>query len=134
MKRFLVVEDEEMSRIMLTDILSMYAPTDSAVNGKDGLQLFEKSVNCGDPYDLVCVDLMMPLMNGLALIRGIRKIEVDNPLFGNQQTKVFVVTSNTCLWEKAELLLDNLCDDYISKPYDKGRIAGSLHHHYSEIL
>ena len=83
MKRFLVVEDEEMSRIMLTDILSMYAPTDSAVNGKDGLQLFEKSVNCGDPYDLVCVDLMMPLMNGLALIRGIRKIEVDNPLFGS---------------------------------------------------
>ena len=133
MKRFLVVEDEEMSRTMLTDILSVYAPTDSAVNGEAGLRLFEQALSSGKPYSLVCVDLMMPVMNGLALVREIKKIEADNLSFGDGHTRVFVVTSNTCPWVKSELVLENLCDDYILKPYDRARIVTSLHFHYSEM-
>jgi two-component system chemotaxis response regulator CheY len=129
MKRFLVIDDDKISRWMLRDFLSKFNPCDVAENGKEGLLAFETALAEGNPYSLLCVDLMMPEMNGHALIRKIRELEKKNPLFADSRTKIFVVTASDSTWDKAELLLEDLCDDYIVKPFNRDSLKTKLRYH-----
>jgi two-component system chemotaxis response regulator CheY len=126
MKHFLIVDDDEMGRLMLQDFLSEFAPCDCAENGREGLAFFETALTEGNPYDLLCVDLVMPEMNGLALIRKVREIEKTHPFFKNMRTKIFVISASDSPWDKADLLLDNLCEDYIAKPFNRSLLMASL--------
>ena len=126
MNRYLVIDDEDVSRLMLSSFLSDFAPCDNAVNGKEGLQLFEKALEEGNPYTLLCIDLMMPELNGLALIRMIRDLEKKVAVFSDFRTKIFVITASDSAWDKADLLLDNLCDDYIVKPFERTTLLALL--------
>jgi two-component system chemotaxis response regulator CheY len=127
MKRFLVVDDEDMGRLMLQDFLSEFANCDVAANGKEGLLLFEKALAEGNPYRLLCVDVIMPEMNGLALVRRIRDIEKSHPVFTDFHTSVFVISASDSAWDKADFLLDNLCDDYIVKPFSRSDLMAKLY-------
>ena len=127
MKRFLVVDDDEMGRLMLQDFLSEFAACDCAVNGREALDLFEKALAGGIPYDMLCVDLIMPEMNGLALIRKIRAIEKIHPFFSDIHTRIFVISASDSTWEKADLVLDNLCDDFITKPFNRDSLKADLY-------
>lgn len=126
MMRYLVVDDEDMGRLMLSDFLSEFASCDVAANGKEGLALFEDAIKEGNPYSLLCIDLIMPEMNGLALIRKIRDMEQSQALSSDSRTKIFVITASDSPWDKADLLLDNLCDDYIVKPFDRDSLMEKL--------
>lgn len=126
MKRYLIVDDDEMGRLMLQDFLTEFADCDLAANGKEGLQFFEKALLDGVPYDLLCIDLIMPEMNGLALIRKIRDIERKHPYFTDFRTRIFVISASESTWDKADLLLDNLCDDYIVKPFNRKLLLDNL--------
>lgn len=126
MKHFLVVDDDDMGRMMLQDFLTEFAPCDAASNGREGLSCFEMALAGGNPYGLLCIDLIMPEMNGLALIRKIREIEKNHPFFTDFRTKIFVITANDSPWDKADLVLDNLCDAYIVKPFNRNTLAADL--------
>jgi len=127
MKRYLIVEDDEMTRLMLQDVLSEFAPCDIADNGMEGLILFENALIGGNPYSLLCVDLIMPAMNGLAFIRRVKEIERTHLSEGERCSKIFVITSSDSAWDKADLMLDNLCDDYIVKPFDRSSLIANLY-------
>ena len=127
MKRYLIVDDDDMGRLMLKDFLSELAQCHCAVNGREGLEFFEKALAEGNPYDLLCIDLVMPEMNGLALIRKIREIENANPVFSDMRTKIFVISASDSAWDKADLVLDNLCDDYITKPFSRSSLMVNLY-------
>ena len=129
MKRYLIVDDENIGRLMLQNFLSEVAECDVAINGKEGLHLFEKAISDGRPYDLICVDLIMPEMNGLAMVRRVREFEKAHPVFSDFRTVIFVITASDSTWDKADLLLDNLCDDYITKPFSRSELMGNLYNH-----
>lgn len=126
MKRYLIVDDDDMSRLMLKEFLAEVAECDMAVNGRDGLGMFEKALSEGRPYDLVCIDLIMPEMNGLAMVRKVREVEKTYPIFTDFRTKVFVITANDSPWDKADLVFENLCDDYIVKPFSRDSMLEKL--------
>ena len=129
MKRYLIIDDDALGRLILQDFLSEFAPCDCAENGKVALDLFEKALEGGSPYALICVDLMMPEMNGLAFIRRIRNIEKDHPFYTDNRTKIFVISASDSQWDKADLLLDNLCEDFISKPFNRNALRANLLKH-----
>jgi len=126
MKRYLIVEDDIMSREMLKAVLSDFAPCDSAGNGVEGMILFENAFLSNNPYCLLCVDLVMPEMNGHAFIRKIREFEKSQLMGGKARTKIFVISSSGSAWDKADLLLEGLCDDYIVKPFDRAVLMANL--------
>jgi two-component system chemotaxis response regulator CheY len=126
MKRYLVVDDDELGRLILQEFLSEFAPCDCAVNGREALEFFEKALEGGSPYDLICVDLVMPEMNGLAFIRKIRAIEKTHPFYTDHRTKIFVISASDSQWDKADLILDNLCEDFISKPFNRNALRANL--------
>ena len=129
MERYLIVDDEEMGRYMLQAFLSEFALCDVAENGNEALRLFEKAQLEGKPYDLLCVDLIMPGMNGIALIRKIRELERIDSVYVGVRSKIFVITASDSAWDKADLLLENLCDDYIVKPFNRESLKDDLYKH-----
>jgi two-component system chemotaxis response regulator CheY len=126
MKRFLVVEDDELSRKVLEDCLSGFAECDTASNGKLGYDLFEKAIIEGRPYDLICSDILMPEVDGHELVRRIRSREASLPVVDYIRTKIFMISASGSPKDMTQAILDNSCDDYIVKPFKRETLKTML--------
>ncbi len=110
----LVVDDCKISRMLLVNPLSSYAEVDEAENGIEAIQKISKALSESSGYDLVCLDLNMPEMDGFEVLREIRAIEAKlNP---QVQTVVFMITASNSPDDMLEMLLTGSCDDYLNKP------------------
>ena len=107
LKRYvLIVEDEIINQEILKEILSKDYEILTAGNGLEALHIIETTVA---PISLILLDLNMPLMDGLTLIKEIKKDEK------NKNIPIIVLTSD----KKSELDALNLgAVDFITKPYD----------------
>jgi two-component system chemotaxis response regulator CheY len=127
MKRFLIVEDDELSCKVLEDFMSEFATCDTASDGRIGYELFEKAILEGHPYDLICSDLIMPDIDGHELVRLIRDREESLPIVDYIRTKIFVISSSDSPKDMTHAILDNCCDDYIVKPFQRETLKAMLH-------
>lgn len=102
--RVLVVEDEKLlAEQIKNQLLQQQFSVDLAVDGADGwFKLSEY------PYDLAIIDLGLPKMDGLSLIRKARKQEIKAP--------IIILTARGSWQEKVEGL-DAGADDYLTKPF-----------------
>ena len=75
--RALIVDDDFYSRSFLEYILHPYARCDAAVNGEDAIMVFQKALEDGQPYTLVFMDLLMPVIDGPRALKEIREIEKE---------------------------------------------------------
>lgn len=110
--KVLVVEDNDLNQKLLCRLLEMLEMEfDSAFHGKEALKKLECARKENKPFDLVLLDIQMPVMDGLECIAEIRA----NPLFNG----VFVValTAHALLGD-AERLKSAGFDEYMSKPID----------------
>lgn len=71
----LVVEDDFLSRKTLLSMLAPYGTCDIAVNGKEAIEAFAAALD-DRPYDLVCMDIMMPHVDGFEAVKQIRSAEM----------------------------------------------------------
>jgi len=86
-----------------------------AENGKVGLELFKKN-----KYDVVLMDIQMPVMDGIHATRLIREFEANN---GSKRVKIIAVTAYSKEGEKQKLF-DAGMDDYLSKPFTNKELIG----------
>ena len=70
--RALIVDDDFYSRSFLEYILHPYARCDAAVNGEDAVMAFKKALEAGEPYTLVFMDLLMPVIDGPRALKEAR--------------------------------------------------------------
>ena len=126
MKRFLIVDDDELSRVILGDCMSEFASCDTAKNGMIGYELFEKALVDGRPYDLVCSDVVMPEWDGHKMVSHIRAREESLPIAGYARTKIFMISSSGSPKDMEHAILDNNCDDYIVKPFQRETLKSML--------
>ena len=71
----LIAEDDFTSRLLLQAILSPYGECHIAVNGREALHAFNLAHEEGHPYDLVCLDIMMPELDGHAVLSALRPLK-----------------------------------------------------------
>jgi DNA-binding response OmpR family regulator len=109
--RVLVVEDHSGLARNVARALRESAgyAVDISLDGQDGLFLAESN-----PYDLILLDLMLPKMGGLDVLRALRQRSVRIP--------VLILTSRDDK-ETTVALLDAGADDYLSKPFDVGEMV-----------
>nr|WP_320009696.1 response regulator [uncultured Desulfobulbus sp.] len=121
----LIVEDDFTSRLLLQELLKGFGPTHIAVNGKEAVQAFQMSLEAKAPYDLICLDIMMPEMNGQDALKNIRALEEEQNIFSTQGTKIIMTTS---LDDPQNVLeaFSGLCDAYLVKPIDKASLLKRL--------
>ena len=73
----LIVEDDFTSRLILQTFLSRYGECHIAVNGKEAVEAYRSALISGQVYDLVCMDIMMPQMDGREAVRQVRALEEE---------------------------------------------------------
>ena len=88
--KILVVEDDFMVRQVIRDILEVYGVVDIAVNGEEAVQAFRVAWRREEPYDLICMDIMMPVMDGNEALVKIRDIERSLGIIGPEEVKVIM--------------------------------------------
>ena len=119
----LIVEDDFASRMVLMRLLLPFGETDVAVNGREGVAAFAAAFHGGAPYDLVCLDIMLPEMDGRSALREIRGIE-SSAARGCARARVIMTTA---LNDRDNVVsAAPLCDAYLVKPVEKARLLGCL--------
>lgn len=104
----LLVEDNLINqKIVLLSLKKTVKSVDVANNGKEALDKFG-SVK----YDIILMDIQMPIMNGIVTTKKIRSIEKST----NSHTPIIAITANALLGDKEECIAAGM-DDYISKPF-----------------
>lgn len=113
----LVVDDDLMTRIVLQEILARYGEVHGCVDGNEGVMAYRRALERGKPYDLVCMDILMPIMSGLEALQLIRKEEEHRGRLRPWATKVVITTASDDT-ETIRQAFRELCDAYIVKPID----------------
>lgn len=113
----LLVEDNLINqKIVLLSLKKVVKNVDVANNGKEALDKFG-SVK----YDIILMDIQMPVMNGIVTTKKIRNIEKTT----NTHTPIIAITANALLGDKEECLAAGT-DDYISKPFQIETLLGKM--------
>ncbi len=116
--RILLVDDSEDNRLLIASYLKKSPHSiDVAENGAIALQKFTAGT-----YDLVLMDMQMPVMDGYAATREIRKWEKQNSV---AETPVVALTAYA-LKEDTQKSLDAGCNAHLTKPIKKAILLGAL--------
>src|SRR5258707_1064845 len=110
----LIVEDDFTSRLLLQEILKEYGETHIAVNGKEAVEAVVAATEAHQPYDLVCMDIMMPEMDGFEALKIIRDMEEAREICHPYGVKVFMTTALDGL-KNVSQAFRSLCDVYLLK-------------------
>ncbi len=123
--RILVVEDNKVSGRLMMQMLSAYGDCDLASDGDQGVKLFTEAINSEAPYQLVALDIMMPVKDGHETLSEIREIENDNGVFGLSGAKIIMTTA---LSDKKNILqaFREQCEAYMTKPINKTILEEAL--------
>lgn len=123
--RILIAEDDFLGRKLMQLYLSKYGSCDSAVNGAEAAELFGRACAEGRPYDLICLDIMMPQMDGQAVLKYIRDHE---RAMGIEEARSAKIIMTTALDDHANIkdAFTERCEAYLVKPIDQDKINETL--------
>lgn len=115
--RVLIAEDDMASRKFLSKFLSAYGDCDVTVDGIEAIDAFLLAWDEGDPYDLICLDIMMPKVDGLKALKRIRELEQNKGIEGEQRAKIIMTTA---LNDQPTVLssFQDGCQAFAAKPID----------------
>lgn len=123
--RTLVVEDDFTSRMLLQEMLSKYGPVHQAMNGREAMEAFQIALDEKRPYDLICLDIMMPEKDGQEVLLDIREKEHKMDVQQGNETKIVMIT---VLKDSKNVLtaFREQCDAYLVKPVDENVLVKIL--------
>ncbi|HNY21105.1 MAG TPA: response regulator [Treponemataceae bacterium] len=121
----LIVEDDFTSRLLLQGILQPFGECHICVNGREAVDAFRAAIDANEPYTLVCLDIMMPEMDGQAALREFRSIEASAGIYASDGVKVIMTTA---LDDKKNIMnaFKEQCDIYLVKPIEREKLLESL--------
>ncbi|AAS97242.1 response regulator [Nitratidesulfovibrio vulgaris] len=117
--RFLIVEDDFTSRKFLQNMLAPFGECDIAVNGVEAVEAFKTALDSSVPYDLVCLDIMMPEMDGHEALRAMRSIERERDVAPAQEVPVVMTTALDDPKNVVEAYYKGGATSYVPKPIDR---------------
>jgi CheY-like chemotaxis protein len=91
--RVLVIDDDTVCRTRLKTILGELFDVSFAEDGQAGLDEYTRTIEAGEKYDLITLDINMPRLNGHETLAAIRQFEEDNGLSGLDGVKIVMTTS-----------------------------------------
>lgn len=123
--RILIAEDDFIGRKLLQKFLSQYGECDIAVNGLEAIDAYLSSDKNQTPYDLICLDIMMPKMDGLKVLKAIRDIEKKKGIPDGDRVKIIMTTALNDRKTVSESY-DSGCEAYAWKPIDLEKLKDVL--------
>lgn len=123
--KILLAEDDFVTRKFMTGFLSKYGECDVTVDGMEAVDAFMMALEEGEPYDLVCLDIMMPAMDGYQALMSIRNLEKDHEIPEEEQVKVIMTTALN-EQENVKMAFDLGCSVYSGKPINQEKFEQAL--------
>jgi Response regulators consisting of a CheY-like receiver domain and a winged-helix DNA-binding domain len=123
--KILIAEDDLVSRKFLLKFFSVYGRCDLVVDGLEAVDAFLLSVQEKDPYDLVCLDIMMPKVNGTKVLKAIRDLETQQGVLPEKRSKVIIITA-LAETQFVQNAFEVGCEAYIMKPVDTNKLTEVL--------
>jgi len=121
----LVVDDSLTCRTLLRAFLSEYGDCAAVTNSWEAVDAVDKAFDRGQRYDLICMDINMPEMDGYEALKAIRKTEYDRGIMGLDCTKI-VMTSVRDDPGSVMAAFRAGCEAYIIKPVKKPRLLKEI--------
>jgi two-component system, chemotaxis family, chemotaxis protein CheY len=121
----LIVEDDFTNRLLLQELLKVYGTSHIAVNGKEAVDAVRIALEADEPYDLICLDIMMPEMDGQTALKEIRAMEEAKGILSSNGAKIVMTTALSDI-KNLTFAFGSLCDAYLVKPIDKSRLMEEL--------
>jgi two-component system chemotaxis response regulator CheY len=115
--RILIAEDDLVSRRFLSGFLSKYGECDIVVDGLEALDAFLISLQDGEYYDLICLDIMMPKVDGVKVLKTIRDLETQKGLLPEKRAKI-IMTTALAEADYVKNAFEIGCEAYAAKPID----------------
>lgn len=122
----LVVEDDLMSRHMLKEMLPASFITDIAVNGKEAVTAFRLAHADKRPYDLIFMDVEMPVMGGIEALCHIRELEKNMEIPPSLEVKAIMTTSHSDIQTILDSLNKGGVASYMIKPLNVQNVHSEL--------
>lgn len=117
----LIVEDDYLCREVLRRYMQSYGSCNIVINGREGVDAFKEALANKEPYDLVCLDIMMPEISGHQALQEIRAAEKDVGIAGGDRSKIVMTTALADANSVMNAFRDE-CDGYLVKPISKDAI------------
>ena len=91
--RILIAEDDYVSRKFLYKFMSQFGECDITVDGMEAIEVFLMALDEQHYYDLICLDIMMPEVDGIKALKTIRKLEEERKVPKEKMAKVIMTTA-----------------------------------------
>ena len=119
--KFLIVEDDFTSRRLLLQYLAEFGECAVAVNGQEAITAVEESFRQGEPYDLICLDILMPDINGNECLKRFHELREQYSTDGSKRLNVVMTTS---LADDASIdeSYSAGCEYYLIKPVERRKL------------
>ena len=115
-EKILMAEDEkELNRALKTILEFSGYEVKATFNGKEAVEATQENT-----YDVIILDVMMPVMDGLEAVREMRESGVKTP--------IIMLTAKSTIDDKVEGL-DSGANDYLTKPFDKKELLARIRAH-----
>lgn len=123
--RILLAEDDFATRKYMSKFLSKCGNCDVTVDGMEAVDAFMIALDEGEGYDLICLDVMMPVMDGYQALKGIRDIEKDRNIEPENMAKI-IMTTVLNEEKHVKMAFELGCTVFSAKPLDVDRFEDAL--------
>ena len=123
--KILLAEDDYATRKFMASFLSKYGECDVAVDGMEAVDAYLMALEDGEPYDLICLDIMMPAMDGYQVLMSIRNMEKERQISADEGVKVILTTALN-EEQNVKMAFDLGCSVYSGKPINQDKFEQAL--------
>lgn len=123
--KILLAEDDYVTRKAMCTFLSKYGNCDVTVDGMEAVDAFLLALEEEEPYDLICLDIMMPVMDGYQALVGIRNLEKERNI-PEEKTAKIIMTTALNEEKNVKMAFELGCTIYSGKPIDQTRFEQAL--------
>lgn len=122
----LIADDDLTSRLLLAGYLKVHSEVQVVVNGLEAVEAVRLAMETGHPFNLVCLDINMPELDGQQALNAIRQMESNAGIETKKRVRIFMTTG---LGDKATVVnaVQNRCDYYLVKPFSQITLLQKLH-------
>ncbi|RJP79271.1 MAG: response regulator [Desulfobacteraceae bacterium] len=115
--KILIVDDDLSSMNKMETILGVLGPCITADCGTKALHEFQEALSSEEPFDLITLDIDMPDINGIDVLKKIRTLEAENKISKSNRSRIIMVSGKS---DKDSLItcMKAGCDNFIVKPFD----------------
>ena len=122
--KILIAEDDFASRKFIMNHMSKYGECDGTVDGQEAVEAYLMADEDDEPYDLICLDVMMPEMDGYQVLKTIREVEKQKGLSTKEQSKIMMTALSA--EKNVKMAFELGCTVYCAKPVDVKKLDAAM--------